>query len=323
MALYNRRKRNYAAMAGRAVQAYQLYKKARSYTKTYQKKRQAPSAGITQQHDSRMVYRRKKMPYRKKRQWVKFSRKVNAVITKNIGANVNIFNSSISSISGTTAFPQGYQFHVLYGKRGSVGSSITDSGVDDIFQTARRGLVVNDAAKYQFTSAVLDYTGTNISTVTMEVDIYHVVFWKEAGYLSPEAALIAAQNATPTNSATPAPMTLQQRGVTPFDIPVFIRSIGLKILKKIKYFVAPGNAITYQIRDSRNRMIAGTEISDNNPDFVQPGWTQGILIIHRPIPGYPVIADPGYVLSSGVTRKYSMKILQDNANVDGYTAGTS
>lgn len=320
MPYFNRKKRNYAQMAGKAVQAYQLYKKARSYTKSRTYKKPSTSQGITQQHDARMVYRRKKMPYRKKKQWVKFSRKVNAVIQKAISVSSVVYSDSISSTSGTTVNQQGYQIHLLYGKKGVPAATPIDSGTDDIWNTLRKGsATLPGNQKFQFSSAVLDLTAVNTSVALQEVDLYHVVFWKETSFSSPLTALIDAEASTPASFGTT--LTLSQRGVTPFELPLWIRGTGMKILKKMKYFIEPNNAITYQIRDPRNRFINGNEVNDNSNDYCQPGWTQGVLILHRPVPGNATLPDPGYTMNVGCTRKYGVKVLQDNSVTDSYVLG--
>lgn len=320
---YFNRKRKFSQYASQAVKAYGMYKRARSYTKNITKKRSAPSAGITQQHDSRMVYRRKRMPYKKKKSWIRFSKKVKAVITKAVSTRTILHNNQVTTSAGQVGVPQSYQFHLLYGKKGDTANSALDSGVDDIWRSLTgTGTTVSNALKYHFTSAILDITCHNTGNATQEVDIYHIQFWKESNCTSPEAAVIRAQNDTPTGTSSTA-LLMSDRGATPFEFPMLIRNTGMKILKKIKYFVVPGQAITYQIRDSRNRVITGDEINDgsgtgaapaNGGEFVQPGWTQGVMIIHRPLPGVSVAAQN---LVTGSTRKYSFKQIEDNQLVDG------
>lgn len=303
-------------VASTAKQAKRLYD---SYTST-RKRQRVSSGGITQQHDSRTVYRRKRMPYRKRRAWKKFTQKVNAVQLKSIGSRICLLNKQVTSTAGAVGGPaQSFQFHMIYGKKGD-DSNVTSSGVNDIWVAAKTqssSLLNNE--KYYFASAILDLTATNQGTAVQEVDIYHIVFWNEVRDTHPEASVTRAETETSTTTGLTA-LSMTDRGCTPFEFPLLIRNTGMKILKKMKYFVSPGSAITYQIRDPRNWSVSGTVINegagnDSTPNgFIYPGKTQGVMIIHRPVPGTPAGAQQ---LSVGCTRKYLVKTLESNSNTDG------
>lgn len=112
------------------------------------------------------------------------------------------------------------------------------------------------------------------------------------------------------------------RGATPFEFPQLIRNCGMKILKKVKVFLAPEQSSTYQIRDARNRSISKaqwneSQISSAIGPYIYPGWIQGVMIIHKPTAGNATNAAR---LVVGSTRKYSFSIVSDNAVTDGRVA---
>ena len=68
----------------------------RLLTGTVTKKRQTSGLGVTQQHDRRMVYRKRRMSRRLKRRWRNFSRKVLSVSEKDLGSRTVVRNDLIN-----------------------------------------------------------------------------------------------------------------------------------------------------------------------------------------------------------------------------------
>lgn len=274
--------------------------------------------GITSQYDRKVVYRKKYMPRRKKRQWMKFAKKVNAVAFKDIGTKTVVRNNqlTVTSVDAT----QNWASICLYGKDGaSAGGS--RCGMDDMKQ-----IVVNDpdmsnpTAKAIFKSGILDITVMNGSTVTegnnnggVEVDVYELQFKKIDDAVSIGTLITNAENNTDAINALNPQLSLTQRGVTLFDLPDFCAQ-GVTILKKTKYFLGIGETFTYQYRDPRNFTIRRDNIDDTNDDFILPYKTRGFLILMKGVP----TANPDLVVKTlqiGVTRKYSYKVLS-NKNTD-------
>lgn len=275
---------------------------------------------ITRQHDYGKQYRFKKMPYRKKKAWRKFTKKVVAVQLKQAGLRTVLFNSKGSLSNGP-----GYQEVVclsLYGIAGTIDGNRTFGFNDmyrvfkndpDIVQTGAAPGNVPKSGKLQFGSAVLDVTLRNLSAdIEMEMDLYYGWFRKDDDatlakantnpqykYDNAPADLIAPGN-TPTN--------IGERGATLFDKPAGISATGYHITKKVKMILAPGQSTFIQHRDAKNYMVDWTNVQDCG--YAKKGLTFGIWVVFKP--SVTASTDAVATLGVGATRKYSYAVVEDN-----------
>lgn len=316
-----------------AVTASKLYNNI--YTATKQKS--SSTTGVTTQHDSRTVYRKRRMPKRKKRPWKKFVRKVRAVINRSVASETIMFNGSQVNTNATgnnNGSFQSWNICMLYGNNGNPGNPGGNGtlGNNDLRKvvnilTGSIGSTTATNSKIAFETAVMDITLSYSGTYggPLELDLYDVVFRKEPPDSTIANTLSNALLGT-TTLPTGSALTLDSRGVTPFDIPLFLSQSGCTILKKVKYFMAPGNAITYQIRDPRNRYLTKHEITDygigstdnasNFGTWAKRGWTRGILYVFKPVA--TSFTDGSIQINAGATRKYLCKVLSDNQIQDSY-----
>lgn len=295
---WKRRSRPWARTAvGLAKFAYNSYQK---FKKPY-----TAATGITNQHDYSFQYKKKYMPRRKKRQWIKFSKKVIAVNNKGLATQTRVFNNQITGYAGSGQ--QSHLFMSLYGKAGTSLAS-QETGLADlsmIFDAYGPANTQEETINLNFKSAVLDLTARNPMSVGLEVDLYVLNFNRDGRDLnSMAAAMTLAENETQNISGS-SPLVMSQRGVTLFDMPQLISLLGIKIVKKVKYFMTPGGTFTYQLRDPKDRKIHRLNISSGTTartEFVEPKVTQGILLIFKTLPG---VVDDNTQLTCGVTRKYA------------------
>lgn len=267
--------------------------------------------GVTNQFDRSLVYRKRRMPRRKKRRWIKFVRKVSAA--QKLGTRTQVMNDAYN-ISGTAGL-QGLYDCCIYGKI----SSLSNAGHND--------LAIIDAAdaditplnsRVQFKSAILDLTATNSSTETsrnLEVDVYEwTIFKNREGDTNLVNALTSANNAVNMGTA----LALTQRGVGLFDIPNAISGTKLRILKKTKYILGAGQSFTYQLRQPRNQFVNYSRIESNVADApFLPGKTRGLFFIYKLTAKAGADVDVPQ-LSVGLTRKYSYSVLEGNEDKEGY-----
>ena len=77
-----------------------MKRKRGSRTRTMQKrKRKTSGLGVTFEHDRQPIYLRKPMPFKKKRNWIQFNKKVNAVAEKELGTRTVVFNTQFNAIN--------------------------------------------------------------------------------------------------------------------------------------------------------------------------------------------------------------------------------
>lgn len=264
----------------------------------------------TVQHDTSTVYRKRRMPGKKRRRWRKFARRVRAVSDYMVGLKTVLFNDST-----TVTFASGYQKNYSIHLYGSAGTNVAgrEDGARDLSQIfsadTLSGASSRSDVKLFFKSAVLDATFTNLATSVVELDIYEIMYFKTCNQTSLYLSIAAAETDTAAIGAQPG-LSIINRGATPFDFPLLIKDNGMKILKKTKFYLGTGNAVNYQIRMPGNKVLSNNDIKDLS-SFQQPKLTRTLLCIAKCV-------DPAYVgdgIRVGVTRKYAYKALTNTVNV--------
>jgi len=283
-------------------------------SKKTSKKKGSSGRSVTQHHDMSGVYRRRRMPRRKRMQWKKFVQKVRAVTEKDLGS-ISVVRSG-GGFGTSLASGQGTGGAMLYGLDGS-----SFVGADDlraIVQGYNSGVVPTNS-RFRFCSAVMDLTfsciadATDPDSHTMELDLYHMVYRGYTRFANPEDVFTDAAADTPT-FGTAGGLDIKQLGCTPFQFPAALST--LKILKKKKYFLSNGHSATYQIRDPKNRIFDTDTIDNHAGTDARPGWTQVVYFIYKHV---PVAAGniPAIGLSISCTRAYRMKKFETAARSDG------
>lgn len=286
--------------------------------------------GVTVQHDSRRIYRRKRMPAKRRRRWKSFVKKVNYVNEKDMGTRTVIF-STLTDITDQTPGYQSVICFSLYGQKSSLGlhndlqkiSTLENTGNP----TAAAGATVSKQSHIYFQSGVLDLTLRNTSykydglqnvsapEAQLEVDVYEMYCRQDfstsgADYTSLGPGIQNEQNQELAIGGIGSPVNIYGRGVTPFDCPTALSRLGIKILKKTKYFIPNQNTITYQIRDPSRKTCLIREIGDED-GANKPKWTKWIMVIAKLVPELVKGTNPNTYteqLQCGVTRKYMYKV---------------
>lgn len=288
--------------------------------------------GVTVQHDKQSVYRKKRMPLKMKKRWRRFKQRVHAVAEKDLGTRTCLFSTEINQLV-TNNTQDAVMSLSLYGQKSTI-THLTDlnriSNLENVGNpTAVAGATVDRMAKFLFQSAVLDVTFRNASLVrigsaigpaseaTIELDIYQIYARKDfdtsgVTYQSLGDAIKNEGNQEKIigNAGGFQNILIEKRGVTPFEVPTALSRLGLKIVKKTKYFVPSGGSVTYQMRDPKRRVSLGRELNDEE-GANRPGWTKWLLLNYKLVPGLPLgVEDGQYRLQAfvGATRKYCYKV---------------
>lgn len=332
MARYNaarNRFNRYSTFARRATRSRQA---SRRFSKFQSRRKNTSSGlGVTTQHDSRLIYRKRRMPRGRRRRWRSFKNKVLAVAEKDLGSQQVVFNRSIIS-SNVVPGRQNFTEAALYGFT-SDGSHLNDMrAIRDIINAAATtpatGLKVAESSKVMFQSGVLDLTIRNTSTnngqpdslARLEVDVYELSIGHESGdntqnFTSLGAMLLNDDIEVDPIGGTAAATSLNilYRGCTPFDLSYALSEFRIKIWKKTKYQLSNGDQVTYQIRDPRRHSMTLKELGDGTSGFNKPGLTRSVCIIAKLGPGLTTgpIGTPNVFqenLTLGITRKYMFKV---------------
>lgn len=336
MRFQNTRRRFYALMRWKrigaaAIAAARASKKVGTFVpqmvKYEEPKNETTGIVTTGQYDTKVQYRKRRMPKYKKRRWRKFVKKVTAVQKRSLGTRTLLRNSQLTTITDAGK-PQAFLSAFLYGSRGIADNS-DGCGNQDLNQIVAAELsTLPNNLKFTVYSAILDITLTNVSgviqdttfTPSLEVDIYHVKFYKEAQFQDFGALHVSARNNDAqlpnTSSAATSRVWLETRGATLFDMPILIQKSGMKIWKKTKVFLPPGAQATYQIRNPRNFEFSAQDIREVTTlnSFIYPARTEGVIVVFKPVTN---LNGPAGVfaqttrLAMGVTRKYNYVVDTD------------
>lgn len=305
----------------------------RGLSRLRRKKRGTSGRGLTFEHDRQAIYKKRSMPYRKKRRWKAFTRKVAAVAEKEMGTRMVLFNKSLQFENSTNTL-QGVFGLTLYGLQSTNSNETWYNDLNymgnlenDGNPTAIAGDRVADNAKMMFQSAVLDITLRNVSTsdgaldpeCTLETDVYELSMRKDAELGgTPYGEIKSLMNGATTQGIYDQNATAQgfrisvdQRGCTPFETNKVMSQYGLKIWKKTKFFLRNGQTLTYQVRDPRRHVAYRNKIVQTLQGFNKPGWTKIILIIYKSVPGLTIGTQAGDTqekIHVGITRKYMYKV---------------
>lgn len=310
-----RRLPSFGTVMNTAIGLYDAYKGYKYLTGT---DNSTSGQGVTAQYDRKVVYKKKRMPRRKRRRWARFIKKVNAVTMKTLGTKSVLYNNQLSTTTpGTT---QAYAFVCLYGRDGASSSGI-QCGANDMRLIMNNDPQITTTSKIMVGSAILDVTFTNVSSGAneqqsgIELDIYDIVFRKDDDSTQFIQMITKAETETPLIGTTGASVLLSTRGVTPWELPSLLAN-GVKIIKKTKYFLGSGDCGTYQIRDAKNRILRKSYVEQVDDQFIYPGYTRGLLFVHKGVPT-PIPANQVTTTQIGVTRKYMYKIMQNQGDSDG------
>ena len=307
----------------------------RSYTQTKTKKRKSSGKGVTFQHDRQLIYQKRRMPYRKKKKWIAFKQKVNAISEKELGTQTVVFNRR-KEFNYVNMNNHGLFTLALY------PNTSGETWLNDIRYlhqmdntndpTSIDGTTVDETTKYMFQSAVLDVTMRNTSfsaegldrDCSLEVDIYEMTMSRKAVKGTTQITDLKdvfSDGYTDTKdikntgvSVVTAGITPEKRGVTPFDCPQALAKYRIKILKKTKLFISNGQTSTYQMRDPTRHVVTRARLGET-PGVNMPGMTKFLYITFKAVPGIDVPATTPQ-LDTGITRKYMYKIEGRNATRD-------
>jgi len=326
-------RRAYNAYRGRFRRATGKRRAGGSAQTYVKRKRSSTNTGILggTNADTRLIYRKKRMPRKRRKRWASFVKKVGAVEERQLGTRTVLFNDQLSQTSGATTGQNSLTVG-LYGFVNSTAGWLNDMNQigqleNESNPTANAGATINNNSKIVFTSAIMDITLRNVSTfrsggednlasdAALELDIYEVYLRKEAGDIGGVGAFETISDMLNRYDeaeigGTGTGIAISDRGASPFELGSALSRCGIKILKKTKFFIPNGQTITWQTRDPKRHVCRYGDL-ETNDGWIKPGWTRANFLIYKLVPGLPVGTTDGTYkaqISCGMTRKYAYKV---------------
>lgn len=316
----------------------------RSYNRTQTRRRpagQRSGQGVTSQHDSKLIYRKKRMPAKRRKRWTNFIKKVEAVEDTHKAQRSVVFNDQVTLDNGNGINqPQQYQFCPLYSAKSTTayGGQYANGLFSDLNRIVSTEFATQRNVRHiRFTAAILDITiagqtDPDVIYPPTEVDLYYCQFRKDVYHADFVNLVNESQGLLPTlpvsiPGAPPVPqqqVDLIQAGVTPFEIPTLCST--MKIMKKEKIITNTGGITTRQWRIPANKNLYSRDFRHLNQSspiafdqdmFAMKGWTCGILIIAKGTPSSGTAARP-LKLEVAITRSYHYKIYEYSADASAY-----
>lgn len=291
------------AGAGIAQSALQAYQSSSSRTMTQSKKRSNPPP-ITGESDWRRVYTRRRMPARRRRRWVRFSKKVQHVIGKSVAPKFNVFTR------GETFTSLGNKQVVIANHTvlGGNGASPHTNDITDLVRIAQgtMPLETTDPSttlspwRIKVTGWMIESSITNNSVHTIYIDMY---YWRtkrdvpaaieSVSNLWEESVADLARN---SGLSTNAIATIDY-GITPFQGVQFAKNVNIYRKQRIK--LAPGGTTQVEQRSGRNYLF----------DY---GFVEHYSMVRRATEGILMVAygspDPAFVLARDVNITMSTNV---------------
>jgi len=248
----------------------------RSRTQTSTRRTFVSGGPTTFQRDIALRYVRKPMPRRRRKRWVKFSKRVNHVVMQ----QQPLQNLTVRVPGGVKQFAVNTQ--VTDGQMlGGVAASNNDELLK-MFRSAYGSTLTNstiDKYKIFLKSLTLDIQVSNTGLTPIIFDLYTLICRKSDkdnnridvtysnAFGEQSAGLIGVKSATDVST-------------TPFQNPLFCSM--WKILTKKEFNMDAGQTITFQMRIPYNRMLIG-KVLENNLQAI-PGFTRAYLFQARGVP---------------------------------------
>lgn len=305
------------------------------------KKRMSSGRGVTNQYDRSSVYRKKRMPYKKRKRWGSFCKKVKAAENHSLGTRTRVYNKRLNyETQPYTGGPQTvtpnqiFKSLTLYGCNDFSGSAGEDvrRDLENILATDGE---ISKSGKIQMISGIFDMTLVNKSNdalgqeMGIELDVYLITAGKQfrfkdtTGVLKQGSLEDVLQESSKVMSPVGSSSTYNTTdvGTTPFDFTSALSNFKIKVLKKTKYFLPYGHQMTYQIRDPKNRSFMKDSVLDMQGSNY-PGVTKHLLLVAKGLPGSVTTNETGdnlyqLELAIGLTRKYAYKVNEDDEDRAG------
>lgn len=306
------------ATAGRAiykgVRMYRRYRAGGSDTRRNTTQSSAPPP-VTAHYDSRIVYRKRRMPYRKKKQWIRTKRQVNAVLNGRLATNVLLarnFNSSVFNSESRKQNAFGITLNGLADLENVAGRVASLQPDNSILPTV--GNIGRQ--KFVIVGSMTTVLMRNISEVTAVVDVYYWTTKRdvplaEFSDINQLWSLGFGYNVAnfPIGGST---LIHTDLGVTPWANPGMRRF--LRIYQKRRIRLGAGADTELTLRTAKSYYSPGQQFMDQKS--LSRGYTQGMLIVFHGMPGAESSAEP-ISLAVTQTSTHYYKVLQNAVMTSG------
>jgi len=278
----------FGPLAGAAARytKYRLANKfANSFTKTKNKKK-GDGFPISQYHNNRLMYKKTRMPYKKKKAWKVFKKKVQAVswgATKPIvvyrkNAFDMISNPDGQSVSDVTLFT-GFNPTVGLGVNNDMNECIIAAAQSGTYNTS----VTNQSLLFK--SAHMNITFYNDGETPCYLDLYHFFTRKDSDYSAlqlTDQGFSGGLDGTNEGTFVGTAKTLSSFGATPFMSPHFCKIN--KIIRVTKHLIGAKQSIEFTVKHNKNMFMKQPGDEAIQQTILLGGKSRGMLCVAYGVP---------------------------------------
>lgn len=272
---------------------------------------------LTNQRDMGTMYRRKRMPYRRRKRWISFKRKVQAVTQQMTGKLQNIIlrGGNVTSLANKQT---GYGGHCVMGLNGD-GDTNDVSYLFDRANTFLGGGFLKTAMKIQVTGWMCETQIQNESAAETSspsgvwCDLYYWRCKRRISSITDSFLGVWTEALGDLSSTVPIGGSIldwNDYGITPFQGGL---AKGITIWKKVRTYLPPGGVTQIETRSGKNySRVWGTD-----EEYSMDTCTEGVFMIFYGTPSTTnATADPVNVRLS-TNKNYTWRIIQNNINAGG------
>lgn len=275
-------------------------------SRTRQKNLQSYPRPITGQRDQSQLYRRKRMPFRRRKRWVQFKRRVNAVIEKRTGVKFTVLVNTQNATS--SANKQGYtNIHTIMGLNGTATSTNDVSILLDYAVIG--GLITSKTAgKIVITGCLCETQVHNVGLEDAWLDCY---YWRSKKQVPTSLgdfgavwvdALVDTIGLFPVGGSALDP---NDYGATPFQGVQLAKTV--RVFKKTRTLLTPGGVVQVETRSGKN--YPRTWSFDE--EYSMDRCTEGVFFVFYGVPTAVATIAEGVNLRFTTNKNYSWHIVQD------------
>lgn len=285
---------------------------SRTFSRGRSKLRSAPGA-ISTQHDVSHVYRKRRMPRRRRRAWVRFSRKVKAVGLKASSQHYNVIlrNGAFTSVADKQGF---VQVHTTMGLNGDADTNDVSRLLDLAVASAR--ILKKDAGKLIVSGWMCETQIVNVGANAGYVDLYYWRCKAKVPAALPSAADVWVNGLGDLDTLFPiggSPLDIQDYGVTPFQSPNFSRLIN--IYQKKRVLLNPGGVTQVETRSGKN-YYRNWSVDE---EYSMDKCTEGILMVTYGVPSAANVVATPMSLRVSTNKTYTWHVDMDATMTGGTT----
>jgi len=267
-----------------------------------------PSGITTDHHDATLVYRRRRQPYKKRKRWIKFTRKVKRVMESDASPKYQVI---LSDYTGTSSANK----QLLITQSTLLGSYGYSNISDDIKQLFSRDVGVE---RFHVTGALMETMVANTGASTAYVDCY---YWRCKKSVPVGAAtdvgnlwtkgLLDLETRAPSGGSS---LDVYDYGVTPFQSNAFTRFIN--VYKKVRIKLGAGETTQLKIGRKLSRFI---NVDSASQFTALKGLTEGILFVAYGTPSSTNTVCNPVTIQVSINKNLTYRVLDTTVPTGGTT----